>query len=231
MAQQDIDSDFVVVDPPGPNYSRDKSTNEKRSSNREMIETEGVQVDDRMRPRNLQQIKDFIPTSTPSRITRSEGDTPHPQLDVNIDEQSNFQAKSSKEASVIGNSRNDTSKNIPINFPNSSASTPSYSRPRRTPRPISRFSDNYDQYYTLQADFDSFVNSTGSGYISTGRGSDDFTFDEVLARSDRDEWIRAAVSEIDSLVSKETWVKEDQSLATSRILPGTWTFKIKRKPD
>ena len=68
-------------------------------------------------------------------------------------------------------------------------------------------------------------------YVSTSRGSDDFAFEDILALPDRDHWILAAIDEINGLIEKETWIEEEQSLATSRILPGTWTFKLKRKPD
>ena len=48
---------------------------------------------------------------------------------------------------------------------------------------------------------------------------------------DKEEWINAAILEIEGLESKETWVEEDISKATTKVLPGTWTFKLKRRPD
>ena len=89
LVQQDNDSDFVLVDLPAPKNSRDKSMKGKGSPNREMFETEGVKGDNRIKPSNLQQTKAFIPTSIPSRITRSEGGILRPQLDMNTEKQAN----------------------------------------------------------------------------------------------------------------------------------------------
>jgi hypothetical protein len=58
-----------------------------------------------------------------------------------------------------------------------------------------------------------------------------FTYEEILVHPARDEWILAAVNEITQLESKGTWVEVDASQAMSKIIPGTWTFKLKRRPD
>ena len=58
-----------------------------------------------------------------------------------------------------------------------------------------------------------------------------FTYEEILVHPARDEWILAAVNEIKQLESKGTWVEVDASQAMSKIIPGTWTFKLKRRPD
>ena len=44
-------------------------------------------------------------------------------------------------------------------------------------------------------------------------------------------WLKAAASEIEALVKKETWQEVQQSEATTKILPGTWVFRRKRTPD
>ena len=46
-----------------------------------------------------------------------------------------------------------------------------------------------------------------------------------------DEWMAAALKEISSLELHGTWILDDQNNATSKILPGTWVFRIKRAPD
>jgi len=47
----------------------------------------------------------------------------------------------------------------------------------------------------------------------------------------RAKWMAAAQAEISALESKGTWEEVPASEATSRILPGTWVFRVKRKPD
>jgi hypothetical protein len=44
-------------------------------------------------------------------------------------------------------------------------------------------------------------------------------------------WIEAAVAEIRSLEDKNCWDEVPISEATSPVLPGTWTFRLKRTPD
>ena len=46
-----------------------------------------------------------------------------------------------------------------------------------------------------------------------------------------DEWMKAALNEISALEKHGTWVVDDQINATSKILPGTWVFRVKRAPD
>jgi regulator of replication initiation timing len=46
-----------------------------------------------------------------------------------------------------------------------------------------------------------------------------------------DQWMQAAIKEIAALEAHGTWVIDDQSNATSKILPGTWVFRVKRAPD
>ena len=60
---------------------------------------------------------------------------------------------------------------------------------------------------------------------------DIFTYDEAMKSPQRDKWMQAARNEIDELIKQGTWEEVPISEATTRILPGTWTFKIKRTPD
>jgi hypothetical protein len=39
------------------------------------------------------------------------------------------------------------------------------------------------------------------------------------------------VKEVLALIEKLTWEKVDTLTATSKILPGTWVFRLKRNPD
>ena len=57
---------------------------------------------------------------------------------------------------------------------------------------------------------------------------DILTYDEAMRSPDRAKWMEAAANEINELIKQGTWVEVPLSNAKSRILPGTWTFKIKR---
>ena len=91
--------------------------------------------------------------------------------------------------------------------------------------------NEYDRYYLSEAAFGLSKKSTYSLYFSTGKGSDDFTFDKILRHPEKDNWFNAAAVEIEGLEAKDTLVEEDITLATSKIFPGTWILKLKRRPD
>jgi len=57
---------------------------------------------------------------------------------------------------------------------------------------------------------------------------DIFTFDKAMRAPDREEWKKAAETEIQALVEHGTWIEVPKSEAETRILPGTWTFRYKR---
>lgn len=56
-------------------------------------------------------------------------------------------------------------------------------------------------------------------------------YDAAMTDEYVDEWRKAAKKEIEQLEAHGTWVLDEMSNATSRILPGTWVFKLKRDPD
>jgi hypothetical protein len=60
---------------------------------------------------------------------------------------------------------------------------------------------------------------------------DTLSYEQVLRSPDLEKWKEAALKEITELSTKETWVEESIDKATSKILPGTWVFKLKRAPD
>ena len=61
---------------------------------------------------------------------------------------------------------------------------------------------------------------------------DTLSWDQAINDTEHlDEWMAAALKEISSLEQHGTWIIDDQSNATSKILPGTWVFRIKRAPD
>ena len=60
---------------------------------------------------------------------------------------------------------------------------------------------------------------------------DTLTFDEAMASPDRDLWIAVAEKEIADLTKRGTWREVPIRSATKKVLPGTWTFRLKRCPD
>ena len=60
---------------------------------------------------------------------------------------------------------------------------------------------------------------------------DIFSYEDAMNGEHRQEWIEAAVKEIASLEKLDCWKEVPESSATSKILPGTWVFKVKRAPD
>ena len=69
-------------------------------------------------------------------------------------------------------------------------------------------------------------------YKAAASDPDTLTFDQAMADTERiEQWKAAAAKEIQGLVDNGTWIKEDIALATSKSLPGTWVFCLKRFPD
>ena len=56
-------------------------------------------------------------------------------------------------------------------------------------------------------------------------------YHEAMVSDQADEWRRAMDEEIINLVKRKTWELVPRSEAKSPIIPGTWAFKCKRKPD
>ena len=61
---------------------------------------------------------------------------------------------------------------------------------------------------------------------------DILTFDQAMQDpQNRDAWRASALAEIRQLESKGTWKEVPLSDGTSRVLPGTWVFRQKGRPD
>ena len=58
-----------------------------------------------------------------------------------------------------------------------------------------------------------------------------FSYDQAMSSEHRDDWIKAAEKEIRSLEGFDCWLEMPISQATTKVLPGTWVFKVKRAPD
>ena len=58
-----------------------------------------------------------------------------------------------------------------------------------------------------------------------------FSYDDAMKSEQKQEWIKAAVKEIAALEKFDCWTQVPLESATTKVLPGTWVFKVKRAPD
>ena len=69
-------------------------------------------------------------------------------------------------------------------------------------------------------------------YKASNSDPDTLTFDQAMSDIEhKGKWLQAAASEIAALESKGTWEEVPIAEAKTKILPGTWVFKLKRTPD
>ena len=95
---------------------------------------------------------------------------------------------------------------------------------QRTRRPPTRFVHvAIDPHFLQSVD--------AMGLSASASDPDSFTFEQAMASPDREEWMKAAAKEIASLESKNTWDEVNIEKARTKVLPGTWVFKVKRTPD
>ena len=58
------------------------------------------------------------------------------------------------------------------------------------------------------------------------------TYMDALSGKNSEEYFKAMDDEIQSLMRRDTWkIVSRRSVAVHNVLPGTWSFKCKRKPD
>ena len=89
--------------------------------------------------------------------------------------------------------------------------------------------------YHLGMDAEPFISSFDASTAYKAKVNTDpdiLTFDQAMQDPQhRDAWRESALAEIRQLESKGTWKEVPLSDATSRVLPGTWVFRQKRRPD
>ena len=78
-----------------------------------------------------------------------------------------------------------------------------------------------------------FVTPDYSVMVATSKQNnpDIFSYDEAMSSEHREEWIKAAIAEIVALEKFGCWVEVPLDSATTKVLPGTWVFRVKRAPD
>ena len=73
-----------------------------------------------------------------------------------------------------------------------------------------------------------------STYVYTTRpqtNPDIFDFDQAMMSEYKDSFIKAAEVEVKALEDFNCWEEIPLEMATTKVLPGTWVFRIKRAPD
>jgi len=70
-----------------------------------------------------------------------------------------------------------------------------------------------------------------AGKAKANSDPDTLSWDQAMVSPYREEFLKAAQVEVDALVEKDTWYEEHKSLATTKIIPSQWVFRIKRTPD
>ena len=86
-------------------------------------------------------------------------------------------------------------------------------------------SDSNAHVYSVTPDYYVLVSS------SKENNPDIFSYDEAMSSEHRLEWIQAAIKEIEALEKLNCWIEIPLEQATTKVLPGTWVFKVKRAPD
>ena len=60
---------------------------------------------------------------------------------------------------------------------------------------------------------------------------DTLSFEEAMRSPHKAKWMEAAQGEISSLEAKGTWTEVPMANARTKIIPGTWVFRVKRSPS
>lgn len=68
--------------------------------------------------------------------------------------------------------------------------------------------------------------------VASNADPDTLTFDQAMTdTANLEAWKTAAAKEIAQLEARNTWTEVPTTQAATKILPGTWVFRIKRSPD
>ena len=129
----------------------------------------------------------------------------------------------------------------PAELPNVPTSPPPPKSPRRSNRQRAvpqRFGyDNSQPYGYSYAPCDWDFGQTDidfhpTAFTAATTDPDTLSFDQAMAdTANVTKWMEAAAKEISSLEKNGTWIEVDIEDAKTKILPGTWVFRIKRSPD
>ncbi|MGH7954625.1 MAG: reverse transcriptase domain-containing protein, partial [Gloeomargaritales cyanobacterium] len=70
-----------------------------------------------------------------------------------------------------------------------------------------------------------------AAYASQTSSEDNPRYHEAMCGPHKEEFLQAMQNEIDELVTRGTWKLVERPPSETQVLPGTWTYKIKRFPD
>lgn len=67
--------------------------------------------------------------------------------------------------------------------------------------------------------------------VKKTKDPDVLSWTEAMNLPGKEKWLEAALLEIRELEGKHTWTEVSMSDAKSKIIPGTWVFRVKRTPS
>ena len=105
-------------------------------------------------------------------------------------------------------------------------------RPVRKKQAIKRYEQEFPNLRRGTFNLDDYEASYGAQYCFSAEedGESASTFDHVLKRKYKDEWMLAMESEIQSLKQHDTWTLQELP-PDKRIIGCKWVFRIKCKPN
>ncbi|MGH3053369.1 MAG: reverse transcriptase domain-containing protein, partial [Gaiellaceae bacterium] len=90
-------------------------------------------------------------------------------------------------------------------------------------------------YHSMDCILDGSMQDIGAylaeAYPAATNDPDTLSYDEAMASPDREHYLAAMAEEISGLQRQGTWSVIKKAEASGKILPGTWTFRRKRRPD
>ena len=98
----------------------------------------------------------------------------------------------------------------------------------------------YKAYDTVTSTFDDHLDytayqaATSARFKKKGQDPDFPTYNQAMATPEVDQWREAMDKEIKTLIEMGTWTmvtRESVTQAGRRVIPTTWAFRLKRKPD
>jgi len=100
------------------------------------------------------------------------------------------------------------------------------------PNQVARDEEGEPIWHTMPAALEALSHAPHSHAASKSKNDPDtLTWDQAMAHPWKEQFLESAAKEIKELEDHGTWVEIPRSQATDQIIPTTWVFRIKRKPD
>ena len=100
------------------------------------------------------------------------------------------------------------------------------------PNQVARDEEGEPIWHTMPAALEALSYAPHSYAAAKSKNDPDtLTWDQAMAHPWKEQFLESAAKEIKELEDHGTWVEIPRSQATDQIIPTTWVFRIKRKPD